>query len=44
MFVIFNKKQVYDSVITGKENVSKVRNCTISMFLTTNVNIYLYMF
>jgi len=29
IFDVFNKKQMYDSVITGKENASKDRNCGI---------------
>jgi len=35
MFDLFNKKQMYDSAITGKENASKDWNCIISMFLTS---------
>jgi len=38
MFDVFEKKQTYDSVITGKENVSKYWNCIISMFLSFNIN------
>jgi len=32
---VIDKKQMYDSVIMGKENVSKEWNCIISMFLTS---------
>jgi len=32
-FKVFNKKEMYDSVITGKENASKDWYCIISMFL-----------
>jgi len=39
MFDVFDKKQMYDSVITGKENASKDRNYVILMFLMS-VNIY----
>jgi len=35
MFDVFNKKQMYDSVITGKENAWKYWNCVISLFLTS---------
>jgi len=38
-FHIINKKQMHDSVITGKGNASKDWNCTISMFLTS-FNVY----
>jgi len=34
MFNLVNKKQMYDSVITRKENASKDRYCIMSMFLT----------
>jgi len=33
MFDVFNKKQMYNSVITWKQNASKDCNCIISMFL-----------
>jgi len=39
IFVVFNKKQMYDSMFTGKENASKNWHCIKSMFLT-NFNIY----
>jgi len=39
MFNVFHKTQMYDRVITGKENASKDWNCIISMFLTS-FNIY----
>jgi len=39
IFDVFNKKQQYDSVFTGKENASKNWNCILSMFLTS-FNIY----
>jgi len=40
MVDVINKKQMYDSVITGKEkNASKDWNCIISMFLTS-FNVY----
>jgi len=32
---VFNKKQMYDHVATGKENASEDKNCIISMFLTS---------
>jgi len=35
MFDVFDKKQMYDIVIAGKENASKDWNCIISMFLTS---------
>jgi len=35
MLYVFNKKQMYDSVITGRENASRDWNCIISMFLTS---------
>jgi len=35
MFDVFNKRQMYDSGITGKEDASKDRNCIMSMFLTS---------
>jgi len=34
MINVIDKKQMYDSVISGKENASKEWNCIISMFLT----------
>ena len=39
MFDVFDKKQMYDSAITWKENASKDWNYIISMFLTSS-NIY----
>jgi len=33
--IFIDKKQMYDSVITGKENASKELNCIISMLLTS---------
>jgi len=39
MIDVIDKKQMYDIVITGKENASKEWNCTISMFLTS-FNVY----
>jgi len=39
MIDVIDKKQMYDSVITGKENASKEWHCIISMFLT-NFNVY----
>jgi len=39
MFDVFDKKQMYDHVTTGKENASEDENCIISMFLTS-FNIY----
>jgi len=38
-FDVFNKKQMYDSVFTGKEIAYKNLNCILSMFLTS-FNIY----
>jgi len=35
----FNRKQMYDSIITGKENASKEWSCIISMFLAS-FNVY----
>jgi len=35
MIDVTNKKQMYDSVITGNQNASKDLNCIISMFLTS---------
>jgi len=40
MFNIFNKKQMYDTVLMGQENASTNWNCIISMFLMS-FNIYL---
>jgi len=40
MFDVFKKKQMYDSVITGKENASKDWKYIISMFLAS-FNMYL---
>jgi len=37
--VISDKKQMYDSVFTGKENASKDWNCNLSIFLTS-FNVY----
>jgi len=34
MFDLFNKKQMYDSAIAGKENT-----CIISMFLTSLISV-----
>jgi len=39
MINVIDKKQMYDSVIVGKENASKEWNCIISMFLTS-FNVY----
>jgi len=39
IFDVFNTKQQYNSVFTGKENASKNWNCILSMFLTS-FNIY----
>jgi len=39
MIDVIDKKQMYDSAITGKENASKDWNCIISMFLTS-FNVY----
>jgi len=39
MINVIDKKQMYDSVIIGKENASKEWNCIISMFLTS-FNVY----
>jgi len=39
MFDVFDKKQMCDSVFTGKENASKDWNCIISIFLM-NFNIF----
>ena len=39
VFDVFNTKQQYNSVFTGKENASKNWNCILSMFLTS-FNIY----
>jgi len=39
IFDVFNKKQMYDRIITGKENASKNWNCILPMFLTS-VNIF----
>jgi len=38
---VFHKKQMYNSVITGKENASKDWNCIISMFLIVLITICL---
>jgi len=35
MIDFIGKKQMYDSVITGKINASKEWNCIVSMFLTS---------
>jgi len=35
MFDVFNKKQMDNGVITGKENASKDCNFSVSMFLTS---------
>jgi len=35
MINVIDKKQMYDSVIMGKENASKEWNCIISTFLTS---------
>jgi len=39
VFILPYKKQMFDSVFTGKENASKNWNCILSMFLTS-FNIY----
>jgi len=39
MVNVIDKKQMYDSVIMGKENASKEWNCITSMFLTS-FNVY----
>jgi len=39
MINVIDKKQMYDSVITAKENASKEWNCIMSMFLTS-FNVY----
>ena len=39
MIDVIDKKQMYDIVVTGKENVSKNYNCIISMLLI-NFNVY----
>jgi len=35
MIGFIDKKQMYESVITGKVNVYKEWNCIVSMFLTS---------
>jgi len=35
MIVVIDKKQMYDSVIAGKENASEEWHCIISVFLTS---------
>jgi len=35
MIDFINKKQMYESVITGKVNASKEWNCIVSMLLTS---------
>jgi len=35
MLDVFNKKQMYVSVITGKENASEDWNCITTMLLTS---------
>jgi len=39
MINVIDKKQMYGSVIIGKENASKEWNCIISMFMTS-FNVY----
>jgi len=43
MIDAIDKKHLYDSVITGKENASEEWNCIISMFLTI-FNVYFLLF
>jgi len=48
MFDVFNKKHMYDDVITGKENVSQLRGkkmhlrIVVSMYLTSLISILCY--
>jgi len=35
MIDFIDKKETYDSVITGKLNASQEENCIVSMFLTS---------
>jgi len=42
-FDVFNEKQMYDSVFTGKKIAYKNLNCILSMFLTS-FNIYFCLF
>jgi len=43
VFDVFNKKQMYVNVITGKENASEDQNCITSMFQATFYNLCLVM-
>jgi len=43
MIDVIDKKQMYDSVITGKENASNDWNCIISIFVT-RLNVYFVWF
>jgi len=40
MIDVIDKKQMHDSVITGKEYASKDWACIISMFFLTSFNVY----
>jgi len=43
-FDVFNKKQMYDDVFTGKEIAYKNLNCILLTFLTSfNINFCLFM-
>ena len=39
MFNVFNEKQMYSSVITGKENACKNYNCILLMLMSFNVSV-----
>jgi len=40
---VFNKKQMYDSVFTGKENASKNWNSILLMFITVLISICVWL-
>jgi len=42
IFHVFNKTQMYSSVITGKENASNIWNCIILMFLTSFIIYFVF--
>jgi len=42
IFDVFNKTQMYSSVITGKEKYSKNWNCIISIFLTSFIIYFVF--
>jgi len=42
IFDVYNKTQMYDSVITWKENASKDWNCIISIFLSSCIIYFVF--